>query len=107
MKMMLEDKGIICKNLILAFIIRTVDYKKKDNTEYKVFTPFYNAFQKQVIPKPISKVQSKMGKPLYQQAYLFQNYTCCQLYRGHLILNQYGAYRGRHTKHSRNFSLAN
>ncbi len=30
-----------------------------------MFTPFYNAFQKQIIPKPISKVQSiKWGNSL-------------------------------------------
>ncbi|MED2489163.1 deoxyribodipyrimidine photolyase [Bacillus thuringiensis] len=65
MKMMLEDKGIICKEFNSHLLLEPWIIKKKDNTEYKVFTPFYNAFQKQVIPKPISKVQSiKWGSSL-------------------------------------------
>ena len=85
MKMMLEDKGIICKEFNSHLLLEPWIIKKKDNTEYKVFTPFYNAFQKQVIPKPFSRVQSIKWGTLYQQAYLFQNYNCCRLYRGHLI----------------------
>ncbi|AYF07211.1 MULTISPECIES: cryptochrome/photolyase family protein [Bacillus] len=61
MKMMLEDKGIICKGFNSHLLLEPWIIKKKDNTEYKVFTPFYNAFQKQVIPKPISKVQRIKG----------------------------------------------
>lgn len=61
MKMMLEDKGMICKEFNSHLLLEPWIIKKKDNTEYKVFTPFYNAFQKQVIHKPISKVQSIKG----------------------------------------------
>ncbi|NEK97328.1 cryptochrome/photolyase family protein [Bacillus mobilis] len=61
MKMMLERKGIICKKFNSHLLLEPWIIKKKDNTEYKVFTPFYNAFQKQVIPKPISKVQRIKG----------------------------------------------
>ncbi|KAA0795837.1 deoxyribodipyrimidine photo-lyase [Bacillus sp. JAS102] len=61
MKMMLEDKGITCKEFNSHLLLEPWIIKKKDNTEYKVFTPFYNAFQKQVIPKPTSKVQSIKG----------------------------------------------
>ncbi|MDR4419063.1 deoxyribodipyrimidine photo-lyase, partial [Bacillus paranthracis] len=65
MKMMLEDKGITCKEFNSHLLLEPWIIKKKDNTEYKVFTPFYNAFQKQVISKPISKVQSiKWGSSL-------------------------------------------
>ncbi|PEV58740.1 deoxyribodipyrimidine photolyase [Bacillus cereus] len=65
MKMILEDKGIICKGFNSHLLLEPWIIKKKDNTEYKVFTPFYNAFQKQVIPKPISRVQSiKWGNSL-------------------------------------------
>ncbi|HDR7861346.1 cryptochrome/photolyase family protein [Bacillus toyonensis] len=65
MKMMLEGKGIICKGFNSHLLLEPWIIKKKDNTEYKVFTPFYNAFQKQIIPKPISKVQSiKWGNSL-------------------------------------------
>ncbi len=58
---MLEDKGITCKEFNSHLLLEPWIIKKKDNTEYKVFTPFYNAFQKQVIPKPISKVQRIKG----------------------------------------------
>lgn len=61
MKIVLEDKGIICKGFNSHLLLEPWIIKKKDNTEYKVFTPFYNAFQKQVIPKPISKVQRIKG----------------------------------------------
>lgn len=61
MKMMLEHKGMICKEFNSHLLLEPWVIKKKDNTEYKVFTPFYNAFQKQVIHKPISKVQSIKG----------------------------------------------
>ncbi|TKH05958.1 deoxyribodipyrimidine photo-lyase, partial [Bacillus wiedmannii] len=61
----LEGKGIFCKEFNSHLLLEPWIIKKKDNTEYKVFTPFYNAFQKQVIPKPISKVQRiKVGNPL-------------------------------------------
>ncbi|MCC2463348.1 DNA photolyase family protein [Bacillus mobilis] len=62
MKMMLEGKGIVCKEFNSYLLLEPWIIKKKDNTEYKVFTPFYNAFQKQVIPKPISKVQNIKGE---------------------------------------------
>ncbi|PIE96185.1 cryptochrome/photolyase family protein [Bacillus fungorum] len=61
MKTILEDKNIICKEFNSHLLLEPWIIKKKDNTEYKVFTPFYNAFQKQVIPKPTSKVQSIKG----------------------------------------------
>ncbi|MED2186608.1 deoxyribodipyrimidine photo-lyase [Bacillus wiedmannii] len=61
MKMMLEGKSIICKEFNSHLLLEPWIIKKKDNTEYKVFTPFYNAFQKQVIHKPISKVQRIKG----------------------------------------------
>ncbi|MES5865956.1 FAD-binding domain-containing protein [Bacillus cereus group sp. RP32] len=61
MKMMLEGKSIICKEFNSHLLLEPWIIKKKDNTEYKVFTPFYNAFQKQVIHKPISKVQRIEG----------------------------------------------
>ncbi|MES5955649.1 deoxyribodipyrimidine photo-lyase [Bacillus fungorum] len=61
MKTILEDKNIICKEFNSHLLLEPWIIKKKDNTEYKVFTPFYNAFQKQVIPKPISKVQRIKG----------------------------------------------
>ncbi|HDR7518031.1 cryptochrome/photolyase family protein [Bacillus mobilis] len=62
MKMMLEGKGIVCKEFNSYLLLEPWIIKKKDNTEYKVFTPFYNVFQKQVIPKPISKVQNIKGE---------------------------------------------
>ena len=39
MKMMLEDKGIICKEFNSHLLLEPWIIKKKDNTEYKVFTP--------------------------------------------------------------------
>ncbi|HDR4725163.1 deoxyribodipyrimidine photo-lyase [Bacillus cereus group sp. Sample62] len=61
MKKVLEDKGITCREFDSHLLLEPWIIKKKDNTEYKVFTPFYNAFQKQVIPEPISKVQNLKG----------------------------------------------
>ncbi|PGK48589.1 deoxyribodipyrimidine photolyase [Bacillus anthracis] len=60
-KKVLKDKGIACREFNSHLLLEPWIVKKKDNTEYKVFTPFYNAFQKQVIPKPTSKVQSIKG----------------------------------------------
>lgn len=73
MKMMLEDKGIICKEFNSHLLLEPWIIKKKDNTEYKVFTPFYNAFQKQVIPKPFSRVQSiKVGNSFTSKLICFR-----------------------------------
>ena len=45
MKMMLEDKGIICKEFNSHLLLEPGIIKKKDNTEYKVFTPFTMHFK--------------------------------------------------------------
>lgn len=45
MKMMLEDKGIICKEFNSHLLLEPWIIKKKDNTEYKVFTPFTMHFK--------------------------------------------------------------
>ncbi|MGE8055849.1 cryptochrome/photolyase family protein [Bacillus mycoides] len=61
MKRVFEDIGITCREFESHLLLEPWIIKKKDNTEYKVFTPFYNAFQKQVIPAPINKVQNIKG----------------------------------------------
>lgn len=45
MKMMLEDKGITCKEFNSHLLLEPWIIKKKDNTEYKVFTPFIMHFK--------------------------------------------------------------
>ena len=44
-KMMLEDKGITCKEFNSHLLLEPWIIKKKDNTEYKVFTPFIMHFK--------------------------------------------------------------
>ena len=104
MKMILEDKGIICKEFNLHLLLEPWIIKRRITLNIRCLR-LYNAFQKQVIPKPISRVQSIKWKLFTSKLYLSQNYTCCRLYRGHLIWKQYGSLQRKgHTKHLRNFS---